>query len=525
MYDTCLGILLSPATIHHSCFILFASLSGKTHQSFLSVKDHFDTARKKYADFLRACYTQHELSSTKWSHAPKYINLAIISNDVQDNSKELLQVQQQNHFVDDVLKWKNSIAMQDILKPNSISGETYPVTQLLIEGAPGIGKSTFAWEVCQKWSQHQIFNEYSLVVLLRFRDKRMQEAKSVSDLFYHPNPKLQSDIVHDIDLVGGQGLLLILDGFDEAPASKQTMDSILVRLFAGQELPKAAVILTTRPTASAKLHEVCRGKHSRRLEIVGFRTQEIDEYIQCAFSDEQSQSDFKKYFSLNPHIHSMMHVPLNSAMVTQVYESCKPTGIVVPKTVTQLYSSLIRTLLLCQLKDRQEYRDTYTNVDSFKDLPQPVYDQFCKICEIAYTGIISAETELIFQHLACNFDHFGLMHVNPELYVDKGASVSYTFLHLTIQEYLAAYHISQQTREEQTAIVREHMENSEKFKMVVRFLADFSDYTSMQAVTAEREEYETREASVTVFCTVCDYWCYKIWKIISDQEAFKTDKL
>ena len=463
-------------------FILFAPLSGKTHQTFPSVKAQSDTARKKYADFLRACYTQQELSSTKWPHVPKYINLAVISDDVHDNSKELLQVQQQNHFVDDVLKWKNSITMQDILKPNSISGETYPVTQLLIEGAPGIGKSTFAWEVCQKWSQHQIFNEYSLVVLLRFRDKRMQKVKSISDLFYHPNPKLQSDIVHDIQLVGGQGLLLILDGFDEAPASKQTMDSILVRLFMGQELPKAAVILTTRPTASAKLHEVCRGKHSRRLEILGFGKKEIDEYIQCAFSDEQSQSGFKEYFSLNPHIHSMMHVPLNSAMMTQVYASYKPSGIVVPKTVTQLYSSLIRTLLLRQLKDRQEYRDT----DSFKDLPQPVYDQFRKICEIAYTGIITAETELIFPHLTCDFDHFGLMHVNSELYVDR--EVSYTFLHLTIQEYLTAYHISQQTREEQIAIVREHMENSEKLKMVVKFLADFSDYTSMQAVTAEKDE-------------------------------------
>ena len=494
-------------------FILFAPLSGKTHQTFPSVKAQSDTARKEYGDFLRACYTQHELSSTKWPHAPRYINLAVISDDVHDNSKELLQVQQQNHFVDDVLKRKNSVAMQDILKPNSISGETYPVTKLLIEGAPGIGKSTFAWEVCQKWSQHQIFNEYSLVVLLRFRDKRMQEVKSISDLFYHPNPKLQSDIVHDIQLVGGHGLLLILDGFDEAPASKQTMDSILVRLFTGQELPKAAVILTTRPTASAKLHEVCRGKHSRRLEIVGFCTKEIDEYIQCAFSDEQSRSDFKEYFSLNPHIHSMMHVPLNSAMVTQVYESCKPTGIVVPKTVTQLYSSLIRTLLLRHLKDRQEYRDTTTNTKSFKDLPPAMYDQFRKICEIAYTGIISAETELIFQHLTCNFDHFGLMHVNPPLYVDKGASVSYTFLHLTIQEYLAAYHISQQSREEQIAIVREHMEDkrdSEKMRMVVRFLAEFSDYTSMQAVTAEREEYATvhsrvleQEKSLPLFFAQC----------------------
>ena len=54
----------------------------------------------------------------------------------------------------------------------------------------------------------------------------MQEAKTVSDLFYHPNPKLQLEIVDDITTTGGNGLLLVLDGFDEAPSSKRTMDSI-----------------------------------------------------------------------------------------------------------------------------------------------------------------------------------------------------------------------------------------------------------------------------------------------------------
>ena len=337
-----------------------------------------------------------------------------------------------------------------------------------------MGKSTFAWEVCQKWGQHQLFNEYSLVILLKFRDKRVQEAKSVSDLFYYPHPKLQSELVDCIIVTGGHGLLLILEGFDEAPASKRTMDSIFVRLFMGQILPKATVILTTRPSASEELRQFCNSLNSRRIEIVGFGKKEIDEYIQCTFSDEQSRSDFNEYLSLYPHIHSMMYVPLNSAIVTHVYESCKSSGTVVPKTMTQLYSSLIRTLLLRYLKDKEEYKDTCTNINSFKDLPQPVYDQFCKICKIAYTGIMSAETELIFQDLPSDFDSLGLMQSCPELYVDRGASVSYNFLHLTVQEYLAANHISQQSRDEQVVFMREHIE-SEKLEVVVRFLAGLSE--------------------------------------------------
>ena len=163
----------------------------------------------------------------------------------------------------------------------------------------------------------------------------------------------------------------------------------------------------------------------------------------------------------------MMYVPLNSAIVTHVYESCKSSGNIVPKTMTQLYLSLIRTLLLRYLKDKEEYKDT---CKSFKDLPQPVYDQFCEICKIAYTGIVCAKTELIFQDLPSDFDTLGLMQSCPEMYVDRGASVSYNFLHLTVQEYLAAYHISQQSRDEQVAFMREHIE-SENLEVVVRFLA------------------------------------------------------
>ena len=144
------------------------------------------------------------------------------------NRKDLVKFRQQTirGSIDDILEWKAPIRMRDIFKPNCVySHETckqtqFPVTQLLIEGAPGIGKSTFAWELCQKWGQHQLFNEYSLVVLLKFRDKRMQEAKSVFDLFHYPHPKLQSEIVDLIIITGGHGLLLILEGFNEAPASR-----------------------------------------------------------------------------------------------------------------------------------------------------------------------------------------------------------------------------------------------------------------------------------------------------------------
>ena len=159
------------------------------------------TLLEVYANFLQSCYVNHECTSTKWPHLDvrDYVKLAVISNEYA-NREELVKFREQtiHGSIDDILEWKAPIEMKDILKPNHNpkACELFPVTQLLIEGAPGIGKSTFAWEICRKWGQHQLFNEYSLVVLLRFRDKRVQEAKSVSDLFYYPLPQLQSDIFH-----------------------------------------------------------------------------------------------------------------------------------------------------------------------------------------------------------------------------------------------------------------------------------------------------------------------------------------
>ena len=107
------------------------------------------TVLEVYADFLQSHYEKHEFTSTKWPNIDigKYINLAVISN-VYANREELIEFRQQTirGSIDDILEWKAPISVENILKPNCDpkACEIYPVTQLLIEGAPGIGKSTFA---------------------------------------------------------------------------------------------------------------------------------------------------------------------------------------------------------------------------------------------------------------------------------------------------------------------------------------------------------------------------------------------
>jgi len=115
---------------------------------------------------------------------------------------------------------------------------------------------------------------------------------------------------------------------------------------------------------------------------------------------------------------------------------------------------------------------------------------------------MSAETELIFQDLPSDFDPLGLMQTCPELYVDSGASVSYNFLHLTIQEYLAAYYISQQSRDEQVAFMEEHIA-TRRLEVVVRFLAGFSLSELGQELWEVVREFASEELLISSREVVC----------------------
>ena len=129
-----------------------------------------------------------------------------------------------------------------------------------------------------------------------------------------------------------------------------------------------------------------------------------------------------------------MYIPLNSAIVVEVYRNSRKDETLVPKTMTELYSSLVRDLLLRHLLDHPVHgKNRRWRVHSFSDLPQDVYQQLCELGRIAYEGIVQDQL-VIFSDLPEDFETLGLMQCAPELYVGEGAAVSYNFLHLTVQE-------------------------------------------------------------------------------------------
>ena len=374
--------------------------------------------------------------------------------------KERVSKQQADEFtkstihgnIDDICKKKQAVDFTEIGK----NEDSTPAKLILVEGAPGIGKTTFSWKVCRKWAKGKILQDYGLVVLLRLRDKRVQEIKCVTDLFYHSDRELQNSVAKQIQDHQGRSVLLLFEGYDELPRKLQTQQSIFLDILHKDFLPQSTILITSRPTATKFLHWKFESEISQHIEILGFTKDDIVSYVNDAIQDEQVRRDFFQYLKCYPYIGGMMYVPLNAVIVTEVYKSSlhSPEKFI-PTTMTELYTALTQTLLLRYLMSHSEYGQQEWTLKKFKDLPQEVFEQFNRICEVALKGMI--ENEFVHRDLPHDFNTLDLMQSVPELYVEQGASISYNFFHLTLQEFLAAMSISQQPIEEQVRLITEPM--------------------------------------------------------------------
>ena len=333
--------------------------------------------------------------------------------------------------VDEMIAGKTRIEMTDILKPQENGN---PVALVFVEGPPGIGKSTLAWELCRRWDRKQ----YDLAVLLRLREIEVQQFKSVADLFPHVNQELQQHVTKDVVDREGKGVLFILDGFDELPI-KLRRHSLFLKLIKGDVFPKSSVLVTSRPSATKDLHKACSPQIQRHVEILGFTQECITEYATSILSAEpEVLKDFLLYISpsVNPIINSLMYIPLNAAIIVHIYRNSMRKACPIPKTLTQVYTQLCLTLL-------QRYRESADPQDidpleKFSDLPHTHYNNFLKLAQLAFEQF--EKHNVVFYSFE-KLLHFGLLDSVPALY--GGGGVSHSFLHLTLQEFLAAYHITQ----------------------------------------------------------------------------------
>ena len=409
----------------------------------------------QYANYLRAYYEGEKLPVySKWppTASKKYIHLAVVKKKhVTKREADVITRATLYGNIDEIIGKKERLEFTQI----GIKQDGSHARMILVEGAPGIGKTTFSWELGRRWSERKILQWYRLVVLLRLRDRRVREAKTIYDLLYYSDDEVRIDVAKEVTRNNGKSVLLLFEGFDELPRKLQTEESIFLDILCRRKLPKATVLITSRPSATKFLHSIFKGNIDQHIEILGFTTADVQSYVQSVIEDEQLHAKFAKYLKCYPHIRGLMYVPLNAVIVTEIYKDTKTNESeeFVPTTLTELYTSLSRGMLLRYLTSHNEYGKQEWELTSFSDLPEELHKQLHTICGIAFKGIL--KDEFIFDGLAREFNTLDLMQSASELYVGKGAVVSHNFFHLTLQEFLAAVHVSQQPTTEQLQYFRQ----------------------------------------------------------------------
>ena len=337
--------------------------------------------------------------------------------------------------------------------------ELYSPDCILVDGPPGVGKSAFAWELLRKWAKGEVLNNWSLVILIQLEDKTVREAKSLQDFIYHPDSTVRKEVCHYLKKTKGSGkTLFILDGYDRL-SDEQQMNASMLQKLVTKKLPKATLMILSRTALSRHYRKFpfdLKIDHGQHFDISVFTDENIDKHIDSACSDYPRLAiALKSYLSSHPFIHSLMYIPLQCAMVTDLYRIHWKSGDknFAPRTMTELYTDLVRTLLLRYLSTHPEYSlsDDWV-IDEFTDLQSllgEVYERFEALAKLAALGIerrvyVFDDSNLPeeCQSLDLVENSLGLMHQVEEVYPGRGRSVSYRFLHLTLQEYLAAYHCS-----------------------------------------------------------------------------------
>ena len=448
-------------------------------------QDVYLTPVKKYSGYLRNLYNseQRPVGIGPPTPAVKLLPFKLAKIEKEKVSIDEFTRQYLRGDMDDVGSLgneyykKSPIQFEEVGKPSRHHRQKL----ILIEGAPGVGKTTFSWEFCRKWGNGEILQDYSLLLLLPLRDNNLKEAKTLSDLFYHPNLELQQAVVWEVTSNQGEGVAIWLEAWDELDHEPREKASVFLDLIHGRILPLATVFVTSRPWASEHLRENCGHRITQHVEVLTSAKDQIEHYISKAEAEAQPSSfaaKFTDYLSSNPVIRAAMYTPVTAKMAAEVFTWSLHTESPPPTTMTELFTAFTLKTLVDHLSTHPVYHKQQLKVTTFSDLPTNVYNQFQNLCRMAYEGILNRQ-QLVFSaaHLPTGFAPLGLMHEVPQLYTEGRAS-SYHFTHLTLQEYLAAVHISQLPAHKQTRLFQQHL-NSGHLKMTMRFFAGRTKLANM----------------------------------------------
>ncbi|XP_050934674.1 NACHT, LRR and PYD domains-containing protein 12 isoform X6 [Lates calcarifer] len=380
------------------------------------------------------------------------------------------------------------IRCQDIFK--ALPDQQRHTRVVLTNGVAGVGKTVSVQKFTLDWAEGLENQGVSLLVLLSFRELNLirDEQYSLLTLLHVFHPTLQKVTAEKLALCK---VLFIFDGLDESRLSldfnnkkvvsdvtqKSSVNELLTNLIRGNLLPSALIWITSRPAAANQIPPSCV---NRVTEVRGFTDPQKEEYFRRRTNDEKLSNRIISHIKTSRSLHIMCRIPVFCWITATVLEHMLTTGQrgELPKTMTDLYSYF----LLVQTKRKKNKYD-----EGHKEKKRKNKDKSPLELTEADRKVLLKLGKLAFDHLEKGNIMFyqedlkrcGLDVTDASVYsgvcteIFRRESVIfqkpvYCFIHLSIQEFLAAVYMF-------------HCFTNRKTQVLKKFLGkDFTDRNSNQ---------------------------------------------
>ncbi|CAH3165111.1 unnamed protein product, partial [Porites evermanni] len=330
----------------------------------------------------------------------------------------------------------NTVNMTDVFKPHR---ECHSPRVVLIEGNPGMGKTTYCQKLAYDWSVGEIppdasFPEGKILLLLKCRDMYMKTAnieEAIDDqlLPQDANKKEKQDLFHFIRSNQSR-ILLVLDGLDEL---RDDLVKGFLPLIRGKVFANVYLMLTARHEVGLRVRRYC----DVLFEIVGYTKDDVESYIKKYFSSHEDQSladKMLKQLKRDKYLAELTANPLNTALLCLL---CEETKGVFPSSRTGIYDDLVSCAV------RRYYAKKGMSLD-YEDPTERCANKLNQLGKMAYETLIKNQLHFSEDEMKCqSADLLQLCFLSREASVSKiRPRPCYAFTHKTFQEYFAALYLA-----------------------------------------------------------------------------------
>ena len=349
--------------------------------------------------------------------------------------------------------------------------EDHPIRRrILVYGRPGIGKSTFTQKVAVDWAngRKKILEKFNLLLLIRLRDvcgiSDLCTMLKTAELLSADDPMAVNNLCEYVRQ-NQEKVLLILDGYDEYSGGKS---SLIHQIWRGSQLRDCCVMITTRPVKEDEL----RVPSHAQFELNGFDSQEQKkQFASRILPDEEDVEGLLEYLEEHD-LEEMAEIPLLLLMLCLLWKKKKPQ---LPTSRGEIYVEFIQTLL-----DHMAIKDS-DNVATDKSIDE-YQEELSKIGKLAFDALLEDCLHFNFSKfppgdLFEKLIHVGFFQVSKLSALNREKIVS--FLHKSVQEFLAAWFIVQEAKVKKNETVTclsgmDTFEKSRKMAEVLKFVCELS---------------------------------------------------